>query len=155
MTPRRRRSVRCLSWNGATIRDDPDSENSLFSEPMKICTPSPRSASPQQLHEIALGLEIVEQLADARQVLQSVDVLEQVGLAAHDQALLLAECTRPGGKPSLDNFLRQLVELGLCGGKLGLDARLGLAERQAADAGIEVVGGLRQAGGRQPGRQRR
>ena len=67
----------------------------------------------QQLHQVALGLEVGEQLADALQVLQPVDVLEQVGLAAHDQALLVAERTRPGGEPRLDDLLGQLVELGL------------------------------------------
>ena len=35
--------------------EEPDSENSLFSEPMKMRTPSPPSARPRRIDDAALG----------------------------------------------------------------------------------------------------
>ena len=50
-------------------------------------------------------------------------------------------------------FCVRLVELGLGGGQLALHRRLRLGQRQAADVGVEIVGGLGEARGRQPRRQ--
>lgn len=47
--------------NGDTVGAEPDSENSLFSEPMKMCTPSVHQA--EGLNEIRLGVEILERQA--------------------------------------------------------------------------------------------
>ena len=68
MTPSTPTTLRRSSWKGATISEEPDSENSLFSEPMKMRTPSALSDRPEQLHEVALALQVVEQLADALQI---------------------------------------------------------------------------------------
>src|SRR5262245_65901770 len=46
----------------------------------------------QQLHQVPLGLQIIEQLPNAGKVLQPIDVDEQVGLAAQDKAFLLDHC---------------------------------------------------------------
>src|SRR5215831_9551676 len=107
----------------------------------------------QELDEVALGLEVGKELANALQVLQAVDVFEQVGLAANDQALLLIERARPRGDAGLDHLLRQPVELGLGGGELSLDGDPRLVQGQATDVGVEVIGSLDQARSRQPGRQ--
>ena len=123
ITPSTPTILRRSSWKGATISEEPDSENSLFSEPMKMRTPSAFSDSPEQLHEVALALEIVEQVADALQVLLRGEVLQEVGLAAHDEALAVVERARPFGEPGLDDLLRQLVELGAGALQLLLDAR--------------------------------
>ncbi len=74
--------------------DEPDSENSLFSEPMKMRTPSAVSARPSRSITPRLVFEIVEQRADAFEILQRVQVFEQVGLAAHDQLAVLASRRR-------------------------------------------------------------
>ena len=109
--------------------EEPESENSLFSEPMKMRMPSAFSARPSRSATRALGLEIVEQQAHALEVLQRVQVVEQVGLAAHDQLALLALAARPARKARRHDALGELIELGLARLEraLELDARLGAA----------------------------
>ena len=70
--------------------EEPESENSLFSEPMKMRTPSACSARPSRSTTLALGLQIVEQEPHALEILQRIEVVEQIGLAAHDQLALVA-----------------------------------------------------------------
>ncbi len=100
---------------------------------------------PEQLGQVALGFEVGEELADALQALQAVDILEQVGLAAHDQALPAVECTGPRGKPRLDDLLCQGIEFCLGGRVLLLNSGLGLVQGQPTDARIEVVGSFDEA----------
>ena len=85
--------------------EEPDSENSLFSDPMKIRTPSARSARPQVDHA-ALGLEIVEQQPDPFEIFQRVQILQQIGVAAHDQLPVVAFAARPARNPGGDDLLR-------------------------------------------------
>jgi hypothetical protein len=47
-------------------------------------TPSARSAR-QEVGDAALGFELVEQPAHLFQVLHRLEVVEQIGVAAHDQ----------------------------------------------------------------------
>ncbi len=54
---------------------------------MKMRTPSPASAAAEQLDQLALRLDIVEQQADALEILGGAHILEQIGLAADDQRL--------------------------------------------------------------------
>ena len=110
-----------------------------------MCTPSPRSASPSSWTRSRLVSRSSNSWRMRSRFSSPDDVLEQVGLAAHDQALLAVERARPGGKAGLDHLLGQLVELGLGGGLLLLDPGPGLVEAEAADAGVEVVAGLDQA----------
>ena len=70
--------------------EEPDSENSLFSEPMKMRTPSPRSARPSRSMTPRLVSSVVEQRAHPLEVLERVQVVEQIGVAAHDQLALVA-----------------------------------------------------------------
>ena len=80
ITPSTPTILRRSSWKGATISEEPDSEKSLFSEPMKMRTPSAFSERPRELHQVALSLQIVEKVADALQVVLGGEVLQQVGL---------------------------------------------------------------------------
>ena len=56
------------SRNGAAIIDEPESEKSLFSEPMKILTPSPTLRAMEKIDDIGFGLEIGEQQPDALEI---------------------------------------------------------------------------------------
>ena len=92
--------------------EEPDSENSLFSEPMKIRTPSARSARPKQIDHAALGLEIVEQQPDPLQIFQRMQIFQQIGVTAHDQLPVVAFAAGPARDPGGDHLLRQLIEFG-------------------------------------------
>src|SRR5215470_996282 len=96
----------------------------------------------QQLDEVPLGLKVGKELANALQVFQAIDVFEQVGLPAHDQALLLVQGAGPRRDASLDDLLCEPVELGLGGGELTLEREARLVQGEAADVGIEIVGSL-------------
>ena len=93
--------------------EEPESENSLFSEPMKMRTPSAALGAAEQVDHPALGFERVEQRAHPFQIVERVQVLEQIGVAAHDQLALLALAARPAREPGGDDLLRELIELGL------------------------------------------
>ena len=79
-----------LSRKGAAIIDEPESENSLFSEPMKMRTPSPASARDRR----SMTSFFVSRSANSRRMRSrsssAVRSSEQIGLAAHDQLLRLA-----------------------------------------------------------------
>src|SRR5262249_11263900 len=123
--------------------EEPDSENSLFSEPLKMRTPSARALGPRDnVDQAALGLEIVEQEPPPLEILQRLEILKQVGMAAHDQAALVVLAAGPAGEPCFDDLLGELVELGLAGGERPFEIRLGLGQRPPADMGIEEVGRL-------------
>ena len=107
---------------------------------MKMRTPSAFSDSPKSCDEVALALQIVEQAADALQIRFGSQVLQQIGLAAHDEALAVVERARPLRKPRLDDLLGQLIELGAGALLLGLDARPRLRDGRATHARVEVVG---------------
>ena len=125
--------------------EEPESENSLFSEPMKMRTPSARSARPSRSITSRLRLEIVEQEPYALEILERLEVLEQVGLAAHDQLALVGLAAGPAGEPGGDRPLRQLVELGLRRPRARCSSSASrLRQRAAADAGVEEVRGLDQ-----------
>jgi hypothetical protein len=68
--------------------EDPESENSLFSEPIKMCTPSAFSREFQKPDQIVLALDVVEQCAHALQIALRFNAFEQIGGAAHDQDLV-------------------------------------------------------------------
>ena len=113
--------------------DEPDSENSLFSEPMKMRTPSACSARPSRSMTPRLVFEIVEQQAHALEVLERMQIVEQIGLAAHDQLALVALAARPAREPGRDDALGQLIELGLAGFERAFE--LGRALRRACGRG--------------------
>ena len=118
MTPSTPTTLRRWSSNGATIKRGAGQREQLVLRADEDVHALAALGEAQQLDQVALGLEVGEQLADALEVLEAVDVLQQIGLAAHDQALVVAERAGPGGKSRLDHLLGQLVELGLGGGQL-------------------------------------
>ena len=85
MTPSTPTIFCAASRNGAAIIEEPDSENSLFSEPMKMRTPSPPSARPRR----SITSVWVSRSANSRRMRSrsstALQILEQVGLAAHDE----------------------------------------------------------------------
>ena len=101
------------SWKGAATMEDPDSEKSLFSAPMKMRTPSPVSARVEQFDDVGLGLEVGEQQPDALEVAERRQVLEQVRLAADDQLTARALQSGPARQAGIDQPLGQEVEFGL------------------------------------------
>ena len=116
-------------------------------------TPSPASAMAEEADQLALGFEVVEEQADAFEILERGHVVEKVGAAADDQRLGMARGRRPPrrrGRPrpaalvSRSSSARDFV---LAAFHLG--PRLG--ERPAADVGVEVVPGLDQRRGRRAG----
>ena len=66
-----------------------------------------------QAQDALARLQHLEQAADALEVGQVGDVLEQLGVAAHDQKAALApvRIAAPGGEAGRDHLLRQRVEL--------------------------------------------
>ena len=61
---------------------------------MNTRTPSPPSVSSRSCDEIALALEVVEELADALELRGVAGTLEQVGAPAHDQPVAAAVAVR-------------------------------------------------------------
>ena len=103
----------------------------------------------QELDQLALRFQVVEELADPLEIVDRHQVLEQIGLTAHQQAAVLVLRAGPGGEAGGNDLLRQCVQLGLGLGKVGLDTGLGLADGQAAHVMIDVVRGLHKGGRRQ------
>ena len=153
MTPRTPTTLRRWSSNGATIKRRAGEREELVLGADEDVHALAALGEAEQLDQVTLGFEVREQLADALEVFEAADVLQQIGLAAHDQALVVAELARPGGKPRLDHLLGELVELGLGRGQLPFDRGPGLGQGQAANVGVEIVGGLDEARRRQTGGQ--
>ena len=121
---------------------------------MNTRTPSPPLGELEQLGEVALALEVVEELADALELGGVGGALDQVGAAAHDQSVAAALRTAgPGGGAGLDQLARQRVELGAAPRDLGGDDAAHLAEGAALQDGVEEVRGRLHRRGGQPGRR--
>src|SRR5262249_58583238 len=101
-------------------------------------------ARPRTTQKIAtggVGFEVVEKQADALQVLQRAQILEQVGVTAHDEPPLVLLSARPAGEPGCHDLLRELVELRLAPHEGDLEIGLGLGKRASPDACVEEIGG--------------
>ena len=108
-------------------------------------TPSARFGKPEQLDQIALGLEVVEQLADALEVVHGRDVLQQVGLAAHDQALAIVRASRTiRPSPASMTFCVSSSSSASAVASCFSMCALASVNGEAADVRIEIVGGLGQ-----------
>ena len=92
--------------------EEPDSENSLFSEPMKIRTPSARSARPSRSITPRLVSRSSNSEPHALEILQRMQIFEQIGVAAHDQLPVVVVAAGPARDAGRDHLLRQLIELG-------------------------------------------
>ena len=66
----------------------------------------------EQIGDAALGFEIVEQAAHPFQIAERTKIVEQIGVAAHDQIALVAVAARPARQSFGDQPLGQRVEFG-------------------------------------------
>ena len=82
-----------------------------------------------------LGFEAFEQDLDGAEAFDLGDVLEQLALAADDQAGAAA-VAGPGGQAGFDDGAGQGVELGAVGGHLLGDDALEFGERAAGEAAL-------------------
>ena len=100
---------------------------------MKIRQPG-ASRAPSSRRAISCGfLELVEQLADALEVLGG-GLVDQVRLAADDQHRAAGMVLAPGGKARGDQLGRGGVDRFLALADFGAQPRLGLGQRQARQA---------------------
>ena len=125
---------------GETMNDEPDSENSLLSEPMKIRTPSACSARSSRSMTSVLVSRSANSEPHALQIVERGQVFQHPRLAAHDQ--LAAGTAAPAREPRLDGR-RVSVSSSACRG-VGARRRSRPAPppRAAADAGVEIIGRL-------------
>ncbi len=84
----------------------------------------------EELNEFTFRFDVVEQLADAFEFFDGCDILEEVGLAADDQALAVVEAAGPGGEAGLDDVLSEGIEFGLGAG--GFASRCGRGLRRGS-----------------------
>src|SRR6266513_706416 len=105
-------------------------------------------AGVEQAQHGFLGLQHLEQGAQPLEIGERGDVLEQIGLAAHDQRAL-SVTTGPARQPGRDHPRCQLVELRLMRADLILDIRPRLLDRAADEPSIEVITGADQGCRRQ------
>src|ERR1700722_12503095 len=94
---------------------------------------------PEQVDNLAAGLEIVEQKPHPLQIVERPQILQEVSLAADDQLALVALAPGPARQPGGNDFLCQFVELGLALLEPPLDLEPHFGERATANARIEEV----------------
>ena len=132
--------------------EEPDSENSLFSEPMKMRTPSAARRVRADRSRRAWSPDRRTAAARARDLpsaWRSSSRLAWPRTISWRSSLLAAG---PAGEPGGDQLLGQLIEFGAaCVSAVSISTRLG--QRPAADPRVEEVRRLDQRRGRQPGRQ--
>src|SRR4029450_6586383 len=92
--------------------------------------------------DAALGLEVIEQEADALEVLDRLEILQQMRGAAHDQLALVAFAARPAAEPGRDDLLGERIELRLLGYDRLFKLDLGFRKRAAAHMGVEEIRGF-------------
>ena len=104
--------IRCSeSRYGAITSDEPESENSLFSEPMKMRTPWSGFRQIKQLQRALLGFEIIEEVPQTIKICFGAHQFKQVTPPAHDQPCRLATAiAAPDGEPLFDQMLREGVK---------------------------------------------
>ena len=108
MTPKTPTTLRRSSWKGATISEEPDRENSLFSEPMKMRTPSALAEAANYLNAHIRGLTMGEARARIEQQLQS-------------------------SRAELDELTKRVIQTGLAEWSGSLDDRKSLIVRGQAN----------------------
>ena len=105
----------------------------------------------EDVDHVLLRFEVVEQQADALQILGRLEVAQKIRLSAHDE-LRLPLAFRPGGEPSVHQLGREFVELLLGGASGRLDVELHLREGAPSNARVEIVRRLDEGRGREVAR---
>ena len=133
--------------------EEPDSENSLFSEPMKIRTPSARSARPSR----SITPRLVSRSSNnSRTRSRSSSACRSSSRLAWPRTISWRSslvAAGPARDPRRDHLLRQLIELGAALRQRLFKFEPRFGERAAADSRIEEIRGLRQRRGRHARRQ--
>src|ERR1700729_907543 len=114
--------------------EEPDSENSLFSEPMKIRTPSACSARPKRS---MTSRRVSRSSNNSRTRSRSLSALRASSRCAWPRTISLRSPLSPPGLPRLEGALELVPRLG---------------DGHAADMGVEEVRGLGQCRGGQADR---
>ena len=97
--------------------------------------------------------DILEEPADAFEILEGGRILDEIGLAAHDQHLVVGiGAARPGGDAGLDDAGGNIVELALEALQIIAHEALHFAQGLALETRRQIIGCLDQGGGRQAGR---
>ena len=91
------------------MTEEPDRANSRFSEPMKIRHPGAVARAFEQAGDLLPVLELVEQLADPLEV-GGGGLVDQIGLAAHDQHRAAVLVLGPVGEARRDQLGRGAVD---------------------------------------------
>ena len=132
--------------------EEPDSENSLFSEPMKMRTPSARSARPSRS---ITSRRVSRSSNKSRTRSRSASALRSSSRCAWPRTISLRSSLSPPdqlAKPVGDELLGQLVELGLARLQRAFDLDLALASVLPRMRALRKFAGLGQRRGRQAGR---
>ena len=128
--------------SGAAIIDDPESENSLFSEPMKILTPSPVSARCKS----SITSVLVSRSANrVRMRSRSSDARTSPIRLACPRTINWSRDSPPpgpGGEARFDQTGGDVVELLARVTARGFDLRRHFGQRAAANTRVEKVAGL-------------
>ena len=119
-------------------------------------TPSARSARPSRSITPLLVSRSSNSSRMRSRSSQRLQVVEQVGLAAHDQLAVVAAAAGPAGEAGRDDLLASAASSSarLCSARVSSSAAASPSVLPA-DARVEVVRGLDQRRGRQARRQRR
>ena len=140
MTPSAPTTRASLSRYGATTNDEPDSENSLFSEPMKMRTPEPDFRQVEQLDHAVLRFQVLEQVLQQLDIGLRSHILQQIGSAAHDQPRRQpAFGAGPDRKSLFDKLPGQRIERGTRFLLDPLDVATRLCQRASANMRVEEV----------------
>ena len=106
-----------------------------------------------QAQQVLFGLEQVEQRADPLEVGKVGDVLEQLGVAAHDQhAFLGGLIVAPQREAGFDHLAGQAVGLALAFPDLAFDLLARVGERAAGQTRGQISAGLDEGGRADPDR---
>ena len=112
--------------------------NNSFSAPMKICTPSALFAASSSFSIVSLVSSASNNARMRSTSARSLDILQQVALAAHDQ---LVGSDRSDRETGLDQFGGQRIELGAGGFDFRQDAGATFVYGTADQARGKVVRG--------------
>ena len=107
----------------------------------------------QEFDDVRLGLEVRKQRSDAFDVLRRPHVAEQIGLPAYDQLIAGLGGPGPRSKAGIDQPCRDRVEFAARAQPLGLNFRRDLRQRAPANPGVQIIAGLDERRGGQPGRR--
>ena len=133
------------------MTDEPDKENNLFSEPMKIFIAVAGARAVEQAGDLLLAFELVEQVADAVEI--GGGAVDQIGLPRTIRTGRAAPSSDQLARPRSTRVRGQRVERRAVGADLAAQAAAPLGQRQAGQPRVDIIGRLGQRRRRSPGGQ--